>query len=51
MRQMVPVIGDPGNAASIGLHAKLGFRHVGRLEAVGYKFNRWLDTVIMQRTL
>ena len=38
-------------AASIGLHASLGFRHVGTLQSVGLKFGRWLDTVLMQRAL
>ena len=50
-RQMVAVIGDSGNAASIGLHERLGFRHVGILEAVGFKLGRWVDTVVMQRPL
>ncbi len=50
-RQMVAVIGDSANAASIGLHAALGFRLVGTLEAVGFKHGRWLDTVLMQRPL
>ena len=40
-----------GQAASIGLHASLGFRHMGTLQAVGLKFGRWLDTVLMQRAL
>ncbi len=47
--QMIAVIGDSGNAASVALHAKLGFRNVGTLERVGYKFDRWVDTVLMQR--
>lgn len=51
VRQMVAVIGDSGNAPSIGLHAALGFEHAGTLKSVGYKFGRWLDTVRMQRTL
>jgi phosphinothricin acetyltransferase len=50
-RQMIAVIGDSDQAASIGLHAALGFRMIGTLEAVGYKFGRWLDTVYMQRAL
>jgi len=50
-RQMVAVIGDSGNAASIALHERLGFRMVGRLEAVGFKLGRWVDTVTMQRPL
>ncbi len=48
-RQLVAVIGDSGNAASIGLHAALGFRHAGQLTRVGRKFGRWLDVVYMQR--
>jgi L-amino acid N-acyltransferase YncA len=50
-RQMVAVIGDSGNTASIALHAALGFRHAGLLPAVGRKFDRWIDTVLMQRPL
>ena len=50
-RQMIAVIGDSANAASIGLHAELGFRHVGTLQAVGFKFGRWIDSVLMQRPL
>ena len=50
-RQMIAIIGDSGNAASIGLHAALGFRQVGTLTAVGFKFGRWVDSVIMQRAL
>ncbi|HMR30878.1 MAG TPA: N-acetyltransferase family protein [Geminicoccaceae bacterium] len=51
LREMVAVIGDSANAASIGLHAALGFRLIGTLTGVGYKHGRWLDTVIMQRPL
>jgi phosphinothricin acetyltransferase len=50
-RQMIAVIGDSAQAASIALHRAAGFRMVGTFEAVGYKFNRWLDTVLMQRAL
>ena len=50
-RQMIAVIGDSSNQASIRLHEKLGFRHVGVLRSVGFKFGRWLDTVVMQRPL
>ena len=50
-RQMVAVIGDSANAASIGLHRRLGFREIGTLEAVGFKFGRWVDSVLMQRPL
>jgi L-amino acid N-acyltransferase YncA len=49
--QMLAVIGDSANAASIGLHQRLGFRRVGTLTSVGFKFGRWVDTVLMQRAL
>lgn len=51
LRQMVAVIGDSANHPSIGLHAALGFRQIGILEAVGFKFGRWVDSVLMQRAL
>jgi phosphinothricin acetyltransferase len=50
-RQMMAVIGDSANAASIGLHRALGFEHVGILRSAGWKFGRWLDVVLMQRPL
>jgi phosphinothricin acetyltransferase len=50
-RQMIAVIGDSGNAGSIGLHAALGFRHTGLLASTGFKHGRWVDTVLMQRAL
>ena len=50
-RQMLAVIGNSGNAGSIALHRRLGFRHVGTLTAVGFKLGRWVDTVVMQRPL
>ncbi len=50
-RQMIAVIGDSGNTASIALHAALGFTHVGLLRSVGFKHGRWLDGVLMQRAL
>ena len=50
-RQLIAVIGDSANAASIGLHARLGFLRIGTLRSVGYKFGRWVDSVIMQRPL
>ncbi|KAJ3111209.1 hypothetical protein HK100_002769 [Physocladia obscura] len=50
-RQAVAVIGDSANAASIALHASLGFQHVGLLRSVGLKFGRWVDVVMMQRAL
>jgi phosphinothricin acetyltransferase len=51
LRQIVAVIGDSANSASIGLHKSLGFREVGVLRAVGFKFGRWVDSVLMQRDL
>ena len=51
LRQMVAVIGDSANAASIKLHERAGFRLVGALESIGFKHGRWLDCVIMQRPL
>jgi len=50
-RQMIAVIGDSANAPSIALHARAGFVEAGRLANVGYKFDRWLDIVLMQRAL
>lgn len=50
-RQMVAIIGNSENLASIRLHERLGFRKVGVFESVGFKHGRWLDTVIMQREL
>ena len=51
MRQMIAVIGDSGNQASIQLHRRFGFQDAGLLKEVGFKFGRWLDTVFMQRSL
>lgn len=51
LREMLAVIGDSENRGSIGLHGALGFSHVGTFRNVGYKFNRWIDVVLMQRTL
>lgn len=50
-RQMMAMIGDSGNAASIGLHAQAGFVRAGLLPAVGFKLGRWVDCVVMQRAL
>ncbi|HEY1365428.1 MAG TPA: GNAT family N-acetyltransferase [Xanthobacteraceae bacterium] len=50
-RQMIAVIGDSANAASVELHRAAGFRLVGTFENVGFKLGRWLDTVLMQRPL
>ena len=48
---IIAVIGDSDNMASINLHKKLGFRKVGTMRDVGFKFGRWLDVVLMQKTL
>lgn len=50
-RQMIAVIGGSDNAASIALHASLGFCHAGTLRSAGFKFDRWIDSVLMQRGL
>jgi phosphinothricin acetyltransferase len=50
-RQMVAVIGGRETIASIRLHETLGFAHVGIFPAIGFKFGRWVDTVLMQRSL
>jgi L-amino acid N-acyltransferase YncA len=51
LRQMVAVVGDSANLASIRLHERCGFRTVGVLQSVGWKHGKWLDTVLLQRTL
>jgi phosphinothricin acetyltransferase len=50
-RQMIALIGDSTNAASIALHAAAGFQRIGTLQSVGFKHGRWLDVVVMQRPL
>jgi phosphinothricin acetyltransferase len=50
-RQMIAVIGDSANAGSVGVHTRCGFQMVGTHPSVGFKFGRWLDTVMMQRAL
>ena len=50
-RQMIAVIGDSAQTPSIELHRAAGFRMIGAIENVGFKFDRWLDTVLMQREL
>ncbi len=50
-RQMVALIGDCANASSIALHARCGFAHSGVMTATGWKQDRWLDVVLMQRAL
>jgi phosphinothricin acetyltransferase len=50
-RQMLAVIGDAANAGSIGVHRSAGFEPTGVLRSAGWKFDRWLDVVLMQRSL
>jgi len=50
-RQMLAVIGDSANAGSIGVHRTLGFEQTGLIRSAGWKFDRWLDVVMMQRPL
>lgn len=50
-RQMIAVIGDSANRGSIKLHAACGFKRTGTLKAVGFKFGKWVDSVIMQRDI
>ena len=51
IRKLIAVIGDSANERSIGLHHALGFRNVGLITACGWKFDRWLDIVLMEKTL
>jgi phosphinothricin acetyltransferase len=51
IRQLVAVIADAGTPASLALHRACGFTEAGRLRSVGYKHDRWIDTVLMQREL
>lgn len=50
-RQMIAVIGDSANLASIEVHRACGFRAVGTFAAIGFKHGRWVDSVLMQRQL
>ena len=50
-RQMLAVIGDSANLGSIGVHRTLGFEPIGVMKAAGWKFERWLDVVLMQKSL
>jgi phosphinothricin acetyltransferase len=50
-RQMIAVIGDSGNHASVRLHRACGFELVGTFRSIGFKHGRWVDTVLMQRPL
>jgi len=51
IRKLIAVIGDSKNAGSVGVHRSLGFTHVGILKSCGWKFNQWLDVVMMEKAL
>ncbi|HEU4808253.1 MAG TPA: GNAT family N-acetyltransferase [Homoserinimonas sp.] len=51
IREVIAVIADEGAEASVALHRTLGFREIGHLRRVGYKFERWLGTILMQKSL
>jgi phosphinothricin acetyltransferase len=51
LRQLIAVIADTGNDASVSLHRRFGFEQVGRLKNVGFKHGRWIDTTLMQLQL
>jgi len=50
-RKVMAIIGDSANAGSVGVHQALGFEHVGVVQSCGWKFDRWLDIVLMQKSL
>jgi phosphinothricin acetyltransferase len=50
-RQMLAVIGDSANLGSVGVHRTLGFEPIGVMKSAGWKFDRWLDVVLMQKAL
>jgi phosphinothricin acetyltransferase len=51
VRKLIAIIGDSANAGSIGVHRSLGFTHAGVLTSSGWKFDRWLDVVLMEKSL
>ena len=51
LRQMIAVVGDSANVPSIQLHERCGFRTVGVFRSIGYKHGRWLDSVVLQKSL
>lgn len=51
VRKLIAVIGDSANAGSIGVHRSLGFEPVGTIRSCGWKFDRWLDIVLMEKAL
>jgi phosphinothricin acetyltransferase len=51
VRKLLAVIGDSQNQGSIGVHRSCGFTHIGVMRSCGWKFDRWLDVVLMERSL
>jgi phosphinothricin acetyltransferase len=51
IKEVIAVIADKGAEASIGMHEKFGFKNIGHMGKVGFKFDRWLGTVLMQKSL
>lgn len=51
VRKLIAVIGDSNNLGSVGVHRAAGFSQVGVMRSVGWKFGRWLDIVMMEKTL
>ena len=51
VRKLIAVIGDSANAGSIGVHRAAGFTHLGLVKSCGWKFDRWLDIVLMEKSL
>jgi L-amino acid N-acyltransferase YncA len=51
VRKLIAVIGDSANAGSVGVHRAAGFTQVGILRSCGWKFDRWLDIVLMEKSL
>jgi L-amino acid N-acyltransferase YncA len=51
VRKLIAVIGDSANAGSVGVHRALGFKQVGVIRSCGWKFERWLDIVLMEKAL
>jgi len=50
-RQMIAVVGDSENVMSIDFHKKMGFQQIGIIKSIGYKFGRWMDSVVLQLQL
>jgi phosphinothricin acetyltransferase len=51
IKEIIAVIADKGAEASIEMHKKFGFKEIGHMGKVGYKFERWLGTVLLQKSL